>query len=125
MTELEMVGHLLCILTEFSDIELQAVLQAGQPQTFVPSALLEDWYRTFRIRRMDNRSDVSEALISALADFTFHLDSVADAVPDDPGDKVGFIRSNVTWHTVKEMADLTLDRITQTLLPTLPGFSHN
>jgi hypothetical protein len=123
--ELRRWGLLLDTLSEISDVERQLVGQVHEPASFLPDELLERWDRIFRGGRGLLAVGVSEHMLSALLDFDEQLEELIEFLPEDADDKVSYIRHDEVWRVVRELADLTLNRIAELSLPNDPEWGVN
>lgn len=125
MSKVRRWGELLDLLGEMSDVEQQVVVQVSKPGAFVPDQLLARWYDTFDDGQELLGIGLSEEVVSALLDFDDNLEQVIDVVPEDALDKVFYIREDVVWRAVRELADWTLSRIAAYTAPEELDFSLN
>ncbi len=123
--EMKRWGLLLDVLSEIADVERQLVVQGSQPATFIPDELLDRWYSTFSGGKGLSTIGVSEAMLMILLDFDYHVSSLMDVVPTDARDKESYIRNDITWRSICDLADWTLERIVEQTTPEPPEFCQN
>lgn len=125
MTELQHLGMLLDILTEFGDVERQLIVQGHEPGIFVPDDLIDRWYSTYFGNRPRASFEVSDSISSILAEFSVQLDELTVQLPESVENKEHYIQHDEGWRTVRELAQWVLTRITLITIPDEPIFSEN
>jgi hypothetical protein len=125
MTELQRLGLLLDILTEFGDVERQLIVQTHEPGIFVPDDLMDRWYSAYFGYRPRASHEVSDAISSILAEFSIQLDELTGQLPESVENKEHYIQYDDAWRTVRELAKWALTRITLITIPDEPIFSEN
>lgn len=118
-------GLLVDLLTELSDVERQAYIQADSPTVFIPDHLLVRWEDTFQSGEGLLEVGVSEEMLAILLDFDFNLEQLIDIVPTDTYAKEEYIRKDEVWQTIRDLAEWTLMRITEQTIPEDVEFSLN
>lgn len=125
MKPIQRWGFVLATLNDFADMEGQLVAQKTEPGIFVPDDLIYRWFESFLDGDDLTQVGLSEHILDALDDFDFNLRELIEIVPEDSEDPEEYIRTDEVWGTVRELADITLDRIIYLTTPVEVDFTIN